>query len=87
MGKIRDWSVAGPSELVLTKQQVAAELHINEQALERLIRAGHFPRGTKLSPQAEPIWAGVEVACWLRIRHLLGVDEKGGEANEKKKSE
>ena len=51
------------SAILLTKVEVTQRLKVCERTLEKLVRAGHFPRGLKLGKQV--LWADAAVERWL----------------------
>lgn len=63
------WILPGPDGPTLTREQVAAMLHVSTQTLDRMVAAGRFPAGIKPSTKAAPIWTGADLAAWL---HLAG---------------
>lgn len=81
---MREWQVYGPDALTLTKQQVCALLGIEAGTLERLVREGRFPRGLKPSPQSEPIWSGLDLACYLHLAPKLTADDARKKADDEK---
>lgn len=81
---MREWQVIGPDALTLGKQQVCALLGIEQGTLERLIREGRFPRGVKASPQSEPIWSGLDLACYLHLQCKMIPDDPRKKAEDEK---
>lgn len=75
---VRKWTIPGPDASVLAKADVAALLRISDKTLDRMIAAGRFPCGIKVSPGSEPIWFGQDIAAWMHLasRMIVSDDEK-----------
>ncbi len=85
---MRQWTLNGPDELLLTRKQVLALLGIGTKTLDRLIEAGYFPRGVNISGGSRGVrWSGLDIACYLYLRSRLKVgplddDEKDDETDD-----
>lgn len=61
------WTLPGPDDLTLTREQLCSLLKLSASTLDRMIADGRFPRGIKPSPGTEPIWTGCDLAAWLHL--------------------
>jgi predicted DNA-binding transcriptional regulator AlpA len=68
---VQQWPLPGPSEHLLTREQVQAYLGITERKLRDLVADGRFPPGMSLGGKAQT-WLGADVAAFLHLRSRGG---------------
>jgi predicted DNA-binding transcriptional regulator AlpA len=77
---VAEWKLPGPDHHTLGKKAVADFLGLKDgRALDRLVKAGQFPRGRSRGKQV--FWSGADVAAYLQLegRFIVGplsADEK-----------
>lgn len=78
---MRTWTIPGPEASVLSKTEVASLLKVSEKTLDRMVAAGRFPCGVKVSPGSEPIWFGQDIAAWMHLssRMVVTAEEEKSE--------
>ena len=70
------WEINGPAQYRLSKMEVCEILGIKEDTLDRQVKEGRFPCGTKGSPGAEPFWTALDIAAWLHIAPKMNVEKE-----------
>jgi len=73
------WTLHGPEQQLLTKEQVCGYLGTSESSLDRLIASSRFPPGINTSggKRATLRWFALDVASYLHIQSRI--NSAGGE--------
>ena len=72
---MRQWTIDGPDDQLLTRSQVQRHLGIGKAALQRLITDGRFPRGVNVGQTKRPRlrWFALDVAAYLLLCQRLRI--------------